>query len=514
MFEFLAQNFAVAGGVLAAIPLLLHMLRRTPAVRMPFSLVRFLSPTLPKTTRRSRIENWPLMLLRILAVALIALAFSRPFQRIAVTQDSAAPAGRRSAILLDSSASMRRDGIAESLLLQFREQTAALQPADILSVSSFAQTTRTLLTADEWRQTDPASRTALLQRVEQQWQPDWTATHLDSAMLEAAEEVSRERLGESSDAASVIVITDFQEGSRLDALRSSAWPDGVRLELRPVKPEQSGNRGLSLAEDQKSGRVRVRVTASGDAPSGACTLQPFDSQGKPVGNPIPLDIAPGQRRTAAMPEVTENQPQIAGVELLGDPHPFDNVVDLPLQQQKTRRILHAGSTDANDEESMRYYLQRVFDGQEAEPLELLDLVTADGMPIPPPADSKLVMLTDTIPASLAPTLKQIADQGGIILAAIKSAEMASSISSLLPAGLQWTEAEVKDYAIMTATNSESQLLAPFADARFSDFSSIRFWHYRRIEGLPQDNSVQILARFDSGSPAILEIRTPSGGRIF
>ncbi|MEY3226425.1 MAG: hypothetical protein RLZZ536_1044, partial [Planctomycetota bacterium] len=183
MFEFLAQNFAVAGGVLAAIPLLLHMLRRTPAVRMPFSLVRFLSPTLPKTTRRSRIENWPLMLLRILAVALIALAFSRPFQRIAVTQDSAAPAGRRIAILLDSSASMRRDGIAESLLLQFREQTAALQPADILSVSSFAQTTRTLLTADEWRQTDPASRTALLQRVEQQWQPDWTATHLDSAML-------------------------------------------------------------------------------------------------------------------------------------------------------------------------------------------------------------------------------------------------------------------------------------------------------------------------------------------
>jgi len=514
MFEFLAQNFAVAGGVLAAIPVLLHMLRRTPAVRMPFSLVRFLSPTLPKTTRRSRIENWPLMLLRILAVSLIALAFSRPFQRIAVTQESAAPAGRRIAILLDSSASMRRDGIAESLLLQFREQTAALQPADILSVSSFAQTTRTLLTADEWRQTDPASRTALLQRVEQQWQPDWTATHLDSAMLEAAEEVSRERLGESSDAASVIVITDFQEGSRLDALRSSAWPDGVRLELRPVKPEQSGNRGLSLAEDQKSGRVRVRVTASGDAPSGACTLQPFDSQGKPVGNPIPLDIAPGQRRTAAMPEATENQPQIAGVELLGDPHPFDNVVDLPLQQQKTRRILHAGSTDANDEESMRYYLQRVFDGQEAEPLELLDLVTADGMPIPPPADSKLVLLTDTIPASLAPTLTQIADQGGIILAAIKSAEMASSISSLLPAGLQWTEAEVKDYAIMTATNSESQLLAPFADARFSDFSSIRFWHYRKIEGLPQDNSVQVLARFDSGSPAILEIRTPGGGRIF
>lgn len=514
MFEFLAQNFAIAGGMLAAIPVLLHMLRRTPAVRMPFSLVRFLSPTLPKTTRRSRIENWPLMLLRILAVTLIALAFSRPFQRLTVTQTTNTPAGRRIAILLDSSASMRRDGIAESLLLKLREQTADLQPADVLSISSFAQSTTPLLTADEWRQTDPANRTALLQRAEQQWQPDWSATSLDSALLEAAEEVSRERPTDSADAASVIVITDFQEGSRLDGLRSSAWPDGVRLELQLVKPAQSGNRGLSLAEDQKSGRIRVRVTASGDATTTACTLQPFDEQGKPVGQPLPLDLAPGQRRTVTMPDATEEQPRIAGVELIGDPHPFDNVVDLPLQQQKTSRILHVGSTDANDEESMRYYLQRVLDGQEAEPLELLDLLQPDGITVPPPTGSKLVILTDTVPDSLTSALKQIMNDGGVIMAAVKSVEMAASLNSLLPAGLQWTEAEVADYAILTALDLDSQLLAPFADARFSDFSSVRFWHYRQLQGLPADNSARVLARFDSGSPAIVEIQTAGRGRMF
>ena len=64
MFELLAPIFAVAGGLLAGVPIMLHMLRRTPAVRMPFSIVRFLSPTLPKTTKRSTIEHWPLMLLR------------------------------------------------------------------------------------------------------------------------------------------------------------------------------------------------------------------------------------------------------------------------------------------------------------------------------------------------------------------------------------------------------------------------------------------------------------------
>lgn len=514
MFEFLAQNFAIAGGVLAAIPVLLHMLRRTPAVRIPFSLVRFLSPTLPKTTRRSRIENWPLMLLRILAVTLIALAFSRPFQRLAVTHETATPAGRRIAILLDASASMRRDGIAESLLLKFREQTAQLQPADVLSVSSFSQSTMPLLTADEWRQTDTANRTALLQRVEKQWLPDWSATNLDSALLEAAEEVSRERPGDSANAASVIVVTDFQEGSRLDGLRSSAWPDGVRLELQLIKPSQPGNRGLSLAEDQKSGRIRVRVTASGDAPAEACTLQPFDEQGKPAGQPLPLDLAPGQRRTVTLPDGAEDQPRIAGVELIGDPHPFDNVVDLPIQQQETHRILHVGSTDANDEESMRYYLQRVVDGQEAQPLELLDLLQPDGIAVPPPTGSKLVILTDTVPNSLTTPLKQILDEGGVIMAAVKSVEMAASLNSLLPAGLQWTEADVADYAILTAPDLDSQLLAPFADARFSDFSSIRFWHYRQLQDLPADDSTRVLARFDSGSPAILEIRTAGRGRVF
>ena len=81
MFELLAPVFAVAGGLLAGVPLVLHMFRRTPALRMPFSVVRFLIPTLPTTTKRASIEHWPLMLLRILALALIGLAFARPFQR-------------------------------------------------------------------------------------------------------------------------------------------------------------------------------------------------------------------------------------------------------------------------------------------------------------------------------------------------------------------------------------------------------------------------------------------------
>ena len=34
----------------------------------------------------------------------------------------------------------------------------------------------------------------------------------------------------------VILITDFQEGSSLDELRSGKWPDSVKLDLRIVRP--------------------------------------------------------------------------------------------------------------------------------------------------------------------------------------------------------------------------------------------------------------------------------------
>ena len=183
------------------------------------------------------------------------------------------------------------------------------------------------------------------------------------------------------------------------------------------------------------------------------------------GKSLTLDLAPGQRRTVTMPDTADDQPQIAGIELLGDPHPFDNVVDLPVQQPKLRRILHAGSTDPNDEESMRYYLQRVFDGQEAESLELSDLMTTDGVSVPPPEGSRLALLTDTLPENLVDPLRRMTEAGGVILAAVKSVAMAESLKRLLQEGLTWTEAEVADYAILTTNDLNSRLLAPFADSQ-------------------------------------------------
>src|SRR6187549_3818967 len=97
-------------GSLAALslPLIFHLVRRTPKGKQQFSSLMFLSPTPPRLTRRSRLDQVLLLLLRLAALALLAFAFARPFFRensiLAITDLQQ----RRVAILLDTSASMRR----------------------------------------------------------------------------------------------------------------------------------------------------------------------------------------------------------------------------------------------------------------------------------------------------------------------------------------------------------------------------------------------------------------------
>ena len=515
MFELLAPVFAVAGGLLAGVPIVLHMLRRTPAVRMPFSVVRFLSPTLPKTTKRSTIEHWPLMLLRMLAVALIALAFARPFQRLAIDKAAATGSADRIAILVDASASMRRDGLREAVAAEFRKVADELDANDTLSVSAYSESMRKLITAEAWKSTNPGNRQALIERAIESWEPDWMATRTATALLETADEVSRETAkSDSVNERRVILITDFQEGSSLDELRSGKWPDSVKLDLRIIQPQQPGNAGLSLVEDNRTGKIRVRVTNSGDAVMTKYVLQTFDAKGEPVGTPLTAEVGGGQRRTFSMPDAVQGQPQIIGVELLGEPHVFDNVVDLPIDERGVIHVAHAGSTDANNAKAMRYFLQRALDGNETDPIEMTDLLGADGVAVPAAPGVRLVFVTELIPESLATSLENVLKQDGVVVLALKSIEMAESVRKLLPPESTFSEADVKDYAMLGQIDFSSPLFATFADARFSDFSSIRFKHYRKLTlDEKQADALRVLARFDSGSPAVLEYTHPLGGRI-
>lgn len=59
------------------IPLILHLRRRTQEVPVDFAALRWLDPR-PRPRRKVRVDDWPLLITRLLLIALLALLLARP----------------------------------------------------------------------------------------------------------------------------------------------------------------------------------------------------------------------------------------------------------------------------------------------------------------------------------------------------------------------------------------------------------------------------------------------------
>jgi len=95
------------GGLVLAVPILLHLIRRESAQKIEFPTLMFLRKVSKRTIRYQKLRHLLLFLLRLLALLLLVFAFMRPF--VNRPQASAAPGGRATVahvIMLDNSMSM------------------------------------------------------------------------------------------------------------------------------------------------------------------------------------------------------------------------------------------------------------------------------------------------------------------------------------------------------------------------------------------------------------------------
>jgi hypothetical protein len=65
------------GALAVALPVVFHLIRRTTREQTLFSSLMFLQPSPPRLARKSRLEHL-LLLLRCLALGLLAFGFARP----------------------------------------------------------------------------------------------------------------------------------------------------------------------------------------------------------------------------------------------------------------------------------------------------------------------------------------------------------------------------------------------------------------------------------------------------
>lgn len=119
--SFLAPWFLLLGGA-ALVPLLIHLLRRRIGLQVEFPAARYLARAEREHSRTLRMRNLLLMLLRVLAVLLLAMAASRPSARLAGAAGGHAPTAL--AIVLDNSMSTSVIENGAPLIEQFKRMAS------------------------------------------------------------------------------------------------------------------------------------------------------------------------------------------------------------------------------------------------------------------------------------------------------------------------------------------------------------------------------------------------------
>jgi hypothetical protein len=105
MISFLTPIFLAALAA-ASIPLILHLIQSSRTERLPFSTIRFLKLAQKRSSRRIKMENFLLWLLRTLLLILLALAFAMPIIRTKKFGNLVSRTARDVAIVIDGSYSM------------------------------------------------------------------------------------------------------------------------------------------------------------------------------------------------------------------------------------------------------------------------------------------------------------------------------------------------------------------------------------------------------------------------
>ena len=515
---YLLAALAVAG------PILFHLWRRTPRGRREFSTLMFLSPSPPRVTSRSRIEHWLLLLLRGLVLCLLALAFARPLWRTAISGPEQAADEELVAVLVDTSASLRREGAWQDLIRQVDDQIARLPTKSTVGLFHFDDRWTEIASFSELKRLEPSERRALVKARLEELKPAWGGTNLGEALVRTASALQEIQTDRSIPAKlRILLASDLQSGSKLDALNGFEWPSDLQLQLLVAQPASPSNAGLQWVErnlDLGDDVLRVRVSNAANSRKEQFTIQwtgtGTGAAAKDEAKTQAVYVPPGQSRVIEPPKRPKNV-AVTSLVLTGDDHDFDNKLYIAPNREETRLVVYCGTDKPDDAAGLRFYLEGVYAASQRFHIDVRgwrDALIASKAERP----ALVVLVEPEIDA--ADFVKSHLKQAGTVLIAARSAELAAT--ALAQCGLDEiavTEAAVKRDAMLGDIDFEHSLFAPFAEAQFSDFTGIRFWKHRTLSGFgkttdgqpgTRPHSGHVLARFDDGDPALVEFKAERG----
>ncbi len=508
--SFLAPFF-LFGALAVAAPIVFHLIRRTTREKIPFSSLMFLQPSPPRMTKRSRLENLFLLLLRCLVLGLLAFGFARPFLQKQMAADTSAGVGRRIIVLVDTSASLHRDGLWADAKARVEKILSDARPADVVSLRAFDRVSRTLVSFEQWTSTPFNQRAALARQRLDAASPSWASTQLGPALLGAVEALE-DKAGTNLTSRRIVLVTDLQEGAHLDGLQGFDWPRGLEVTVEPVKAKRPTNAGLQLVLDREEsdqsvgeGDIRVRVNNASTSKREQFQLG-WTREGLSgfAGKPTDIYVPPGQSRVLIAPKPPTNVPP-ERLLLTGDDDAFDDTAFALTPKPESVGIVFVGNAGESDPAQLLYFLRRALQDTRRRAMRLTAWSNGNSIPAILETSPALIVIGDASSGGGLGRVRPIITNGATALLVMKdAASAAANLASLLGRRPAIEEAPAANYALLGQIDFEHPIFAPFADPRFSDFTKIHFWKHRRLDtnGLA---GARVLARFDKGDPALVQV---------
>jgi hypothetical protein len=508
----------IAATAAVTLPLVFHLIRRAPRGQKQFSSLMFVPQSPPRLTRRSRLDNLLLLLIRVAILLLLAFAFARPFFSDAASINLLTAQERRIAILLDTSGSMRRSGVWNRALDEANRVLDDVEDRDDVALFSFNDAVETVIGFDEER--TPRNTAAKVTAVRNQLAglaPTWGATQSGDALVFVADVMDTLNDVQQSGAVSqIVLISDLQRGSQLSSLQAYEWPSEIQTTARIVATAGLTNASLQLVHDQADATVeddlRVRVTNEPDSASEQFVLQ-WDASEVASGNAqsVKAYVPPGETRIVRIPRPAVDA-TTSRLVLGGDQVDFDNTAHVVAQQQKEIRVVYLGDDGLDETQGLAYYLDLALVDNRRRKVELVCHSSKEQEALPDLTDAQMAVVSRCSVESHFLTLLEYLKNGGELLFVMTDIEAQAALSRL--AGLDDIEVQESSggYVMLGEIDFQHSLFVPFADPRYNDFTKIRFRQHRRLV-IDEKVDFKVIARFDNAAPALLERSVGQGHLI-
>ena len=483
-----------------AVPILVHLTQRERKSVVEFPSLMFLKKIPYESVQRRRIRDWLLLALRAAALALIVLAFTRPFVR--GSELVAAGGGAREVvILLDRSYSMSAGDTWARAQAAANQAVGRLGPSDRVSLVLFANDAELVMRSSA----DPTRVQAEVNAA----QPGAGSTRYAPAIKLAASVLAESQLPQRE----AVLVSDFQRAGWQpdDTLR---LPGGAVLTAAPVEHGPAVNLSvtpisLQRAPFEKIERVTITagLTNRGAAPATNVSVQ-LEIDGRVVQTQ-PVTVAPGASASTTFQPVGLTAANTRGVvRIPDDGMARDNAFYFTMSPPEPVRVMVVqppGSGQGN------LYLTRALAIGESPRFEAtthgVDGLTSESL-----SRTRVVILDDVAVADQTAARLQtfLAGGGGVLMAIGPRASWTPTRGDWLPVAVTATVDRTRGTpAKLSAIDFGHAVFEPFRAPRSGDFASARFYSYRAVT--PTAGST-IVARFDAGEPALVE-RPVGRGRV-